>query len=299
MNTSTINQDSGNRWLLAARPKTLWAAIAPVIVGTAMAYEAEGAHWPAALAALIGAILIQIGTNYANDFFDFKKGADSGQRLGPTRVTQAGLVTLGEMKRATILVFGLALLTGVYLVVRGGWPIAVIGLTSILWGVLYTAGPKPIAYIGLGELFVLIYFGPVAVGGTFYVQTLDINVAVLLIGLSCGLFSVAILTINNLRDIESDRRTGKRTLAVRLGPRFARWEYLLCIVLACMIPVGIYIWTNEHTYILFSTAIALPAVPAFRKVLSTAIGPELNTVLASTGKLLLAFSIVFSIGWLL
>lgn len=285
-------------WILAARPKTLPAAAAPVIIGTAMAYAAGAFHLLFALAALAGALLIQIGTNLANDYFDFKKGIDQPDRLGPMRVTQAGLVTPAQTKWATTIVFGLAILIGVYLVYRGGWPIVTIGLLSVLFGVLYTGGPAPLGYIGLADLFVLIFFGPVAVGGTFYVQALSINNEVLIAGLAPGLFSTAILTVNNLRDADSDKLSGKKTLPIRFGKNFARWEYLLCIMIALFIPDILYAMNSSHPYTLISTIVLLFAFPSIKKVF-TLEGPILNDVLATTGKLLLLYSLIFSIGWLL
>ena len=284
---------------MAARPKTLWAAIAPVIIGTAMAYADGGWHWPSALAALSGAVLIQIGTNFANDYSDFKKGTDAGERLGPVRVTQAGLVKPSTMKRTTAIVFSLAIIAGAYLVWRGGWPIAVIGGLSILFGLLYTAGPYPLGYNGLGEIFVLVFFGPVAVGGTYYVQTLSINTTVLLAGLSPGLFSVAILTVNNLRDINGDARAGKRTLAVRFGPRFARYEYIACVVVASLLPLLLFINSGGHVYSLAVLVVIPVVIPTFIKVLTKSDGPALNDALAATGRLLLVFAVLFSCGWVL
>jgi 1,4-dihydroxy-2-naphthoate octaprenyltransferase len=294
-----VNRPGLSVWVLAARPKTLFAASAPVIIGIAMAWEAGGFHFPSALAALLGALLIQIGTNYANDYSDHKSGVDTHERLGPTRATQAGLVTPGQMKTATAVVFGLALLVGIYLVYRGGWSIVIIGLTSILWGVLYTAGPYPLGYNGLADLFVLMYFGPVAVGGTYYVQTLEITLPVVLIGFSPGLFSVAILTINNLRDIEGDRRAGKKTLAARFGRTFARLEYVMTVGIACLIPAAVVLSYRSHWYAA-AACVALPAaIPAFRTAFRATDGPTLNDLLATTGKLLLLFAVLFSVGWIL
>jgi len=294
-----VSESKALIWISAARPKTLFAAAAPVIIGTAMACGDHGFHLFAALAAFMGAILIQIGTNFANDYSDFKSGADDHTRLGPTRATAAGLVTPAQMKAATVIAFGLALLIGIYLVARGGWPIVIIGLSSILWGVLYTAGPYPLGYNGLGDLFVLIYFGPVAVGGTYYVQTLDMTPAVLIAGLSPGLFSVAILTVNNLRDIESDRRTGKKTLPVRFGRSFARLEYVVSITIAALLPILLHFLTGGPV-IAIGAALVLPAaIPAFRTVYRSEDGPALNNLLATTGKLLLLYSLLFSIGWLI
>jgi 1,4-dihydroxy-2-naphthoate octaprenyltransferase len=283
-------------WVLAARPKTLPAGLAPVLIGTAMAFADGRMYWPAALAAALGSLLIQIGTNYANDYFDYKKGADTHERLGPIRVTQAGLVTPHAMKAAIILVFLAALLVGAYLVYRGGLPIAAIGILSILFGVLYTGGPYPLGYNGLGDIFVLIFFGPVAVGGTYFVQSLTITTPVICAGLAPGLFSVAILTVNNLRDIDSDRTSGKKTLAVRFGRRFAVTEYVLCIVAACLVPPILIIAYDHSTWVAVASATVLLAIPAMRTVVATS-GKPLNHTLALTGRLLLIFSLLFSIGW--
>ena len=286
-------------WILAARPKTLWAGVAPVLIGTAMAYEAGGGAWLPAVAALFGSIMIQVGTNFANDYFDYKKGADSDNRLGPLRVTQAGLVKPDTMKRAVAIAFLLACAAGAYLVWRAGWPIALIGLLSVACGILYTAGPYPLGYIGLGDLFVLVFFGPVAVGGTYYVQTLDLDGIVVLSGMAPGLFSVAILTVNNLRDMDGDRVAGKKTLAVRFGRTFARMEFLLSIVTASAIPALLYLSTKRHVYSLLAAMVPFLALSAIRKVFTSTDGAVLNDVLAATGKLLLVYSLIFSVGWLL
>lgn len=284
-------------WILASRPKTLGAAIAPVIIGTAMAYADDQFHLWAALGALFGAILIQIGTNFANDYADFKKGTDTVNRLGPTRVTQAGLVAPNQIKLATLIAYGLAFLIGIYLVYRGGWPVVLIGLTSLLFGYLYTGGPYPLAYIGLADLFVLIYFGPVAVGGTYYVQTLSINWMVIVAGLAPGLFSVAILTINNLRDIDEDRRGNKKTLAVRFGAAYARYQYMNCLVLACLVPIFLTQAIDAHFYAGGTPLIILLAKSTIRSVFQNPPGVFLNGVLAKTSLFLLLYSLMFSIGW--
>jgi len=286
-------------WLLAARPKTLWASISPVIIGTAMAYEDGSAHWLSAIVALLGAVLIQIGTNFANDFFDHSRGADTKERLGPLRVTQAGLITPGNMKIAFTVVFALAFISGLYLIWRGGIPILIIGILSIIFGILYTAGPYPLSYRGVADLFVLIFFGPVAVGGTYYVQALDINYIVIIAGLSPGLISTAILTVNNLRDIQTDKKSGKLTLAVRFGETFARFEYLISLLIACLIPAGLWLFTGDHFYSLVSLFILIIAAPAIKIIFSEVDGPALNKALADTGKILLLYSLIFSAGWLI
>lgn len=287
-------------WLLASRPKTLAAGLTPVLIGTAMAAAAGHFHLAAALCAALGALLIQIGTNFANDYFDFVKGTDTEARIGPTRATQAGLVRPRTMLLATILVFVLAFLPGAYLVLRGGWPILAIGIVSVACGVLYTGGPYPLGYLGLGDLFVLVFFGPVAVGGSYYVQALELPGPVVVAGLMPGLFSTAILTVNNLRDADTDVRTGKKTLAVRFGKTFARWEYLACMVLAgAAIPAWLCVQAGGHWAALAGGLALVPAIPLIRNVFTSADGEVLNQTLAGTGKVLLLFSVLFSLGWLL
>ncbi|NCC94644.1 MAG: 1,4-dihydroxy-2-naphthoate octaprenyltransferase, partial [Opitutae bacterium] len=222
--TSGLRRGSGQKmknWIMAVRPKTLWAAGAPVIMGTALAYADGGFDALPALAALTGALLIQIGANIWNDYGDSLRGADDEHRDGPIRITQTGEIPTVTVRNMGLLAFALAVIPGLYLLFHAGWPVAAIGVTSIAAGLWYTGGRRPLAYIGMGEPFVLIFFGPVAVGGTYYVQCLQINMTVLLMGLVPGLLSVAILAVNNYRDMEGDRRVGKHTLAVRFGPRFA------------------------------------------------------------------------------
>lgn len=286
-------------WMLAIRPKTLWAAVAPVLMGTAMAFGDGAHHWGAFSAALVGALLIQIGTNFANDYYDFHKGADDHDRLGPVRVTQAGLMRPEVVRTAFFVIFALAFLIGLYLVYRAGWPILLVGVLSILFGILYTGGPYPLGYNGLGDFFVLIFFGPVAVGGTYYVQALDINGLVLLAGLGPGLISTALLAINNLRDIDTDRRAGKRTLAVRFGREFAKLEYLFSIIVPCLLPALLAYLNRGNYFVLITVMVLLLAIPSFRIVMSDQRGPVLNQVLANTGKILLAYGVLFSLGWVL
>ncbi len=249
------------------------------------------------LAALIAALLIQVGTNYANDYFDFVKGTDTETRLGPTRVTHAGLVTPSQMKNATMLVFGLALLIGLYLVIRCGWPILVIGIFSILFGVLYTGGPYPLGYNGLGDIFVLIFFGPVAVAGTYYVNIQALSWTAVIAGLVPGLFSVGILTVNNFRDIDNDRAGGKHTLAVRFGRTFAIAEFWFCLAGAHTITVYLCL-ASQRWAGLAAVITILPAMKLMRQVTHHA-GTDLNNDLAMTGKLLFAHALLFSIGWVL
>ncbi len=287
------------KWLLAARPKTLWASVAPVLVGTAMAYGDGLHHWPSAFIALVCAVLIQIGTNFANDYFDYQKGADTAQRQGPLRLTQAGLVTPQTMKRATALVFLMACIGALSLIIRGGLPVILIGALFILSGILYTGGPFPYGYHRLGDLICLVFFGPVAVGGTYYVQALEIHPLVVVAGLGPGLLITAILTVNNLRDIEDDRKAGKRTLAVCFGKTFTRWEYTLLVVLGASIPVLLYLNTGQRISSLLTLLVIPLAWPAFKTLRARTDGPALNPALAYTARLPLIYSTLFTVGWLL
>ncbi len=294
-----MNKDALKIWFLAARPKTLPAGIAPVVIGTAMAIEDGAFHLPSAFCALLGSILIQIGTNYANDYFDFVKGTDTAERLGPPRATQQGWVTPRQMLMAALVTFSLAFTVGLYLIYRGGLPILAIGLLSILCGVLYTGGPYPLGYLGLGEVFVLIFFGPVALAGTYYVQAQQMYWAPIVAGLAPGLFSVAILTVNNLRDVNGDRGSGKKTLAVRFGVSFARCEYVASIVIASICVPWYLVWgTADHSTVLLTTFVPLAGIPSMIHVFKYS-GPPLNRTLASTGQLLLLYTLLFSIGWIL
>jgi 1,4-dihydroxy-2-naphthoate polyprenyltransferase len=286
-------------WVLASRPKTLWAAVAPVLLGTALAAEAGGFHAFSALCALLGAVLIQIGTNFSNDYADFVQGADTKARKGPLRVTQAGLVAPGAVKRAAIIVFGLAVVAGLYLIVRGGWPVLAIGIVSIICGILYTTGPYSLAYLGLGDVFVLIFFGPVAVGGTYYVQALALEPFVLIAGLGPGLLAVAILLANNIRDVEEDRIANKKTLVVRFGRRFGVGLYAFCLVAAALLPLLLLRWAPGHPWSVLSVVVLPLGVPLARKLAKERDARDLNPVLGSTARLLLLYCILFSVGWLL
>lgn len=283
-------------FLHATRPKTLFASLCPVGMGVVLACRDGHFAWLPALAALAGALLIQIGTNFANDYFDFKKGADTAQRLGPVRVTQAGLIAPNTMKWAYILAFAAAALIGLYLIFCGGWPIFWIGFFSIICGILYTGGPYPLGYLGLGDLFVLIFFGPVAVAGTYYVQALQWAPLSILLGLSPGLFSVAILTANNLRDVAEDTQSNKKTLVVRWGTLWGKMEYTGAVILAALLPI--YVSPTPSLLLALPALTLVAAFPSIRRVW-TLEGKILNQVLADTGKLLLIFTLLFCIGWLI
>jgi len=284
--------------MLAARPKTLLASVAPVAIGVAMAVPDGVFHARAALAALFFALLVQVGTNFCNDYCDFIKGADTELRKGPTRAVQAGLVTPRAMLWAATIAFSAAALLIAYLVAHAGTPVLVIGALSIACGVLYTAGPYPLAYVGLGDLFVLVFFGPIAVAGTYFVQSVTLPPGcVMVAGLAPGLMSVGLLTVNNLRDVDEDRIAGKRTLAVRFGSRFSRIEYVVCIVVAALIPVLLVIWQARGAYSLLAVLTLIPALSTIRRVRSESGGAGLNPALGQTARLLMIYSLLFSIGW--
>jgi 1,4-dihydroxy-2-naphthoate octaprenyltransferase len=216
-------------WLMAARPRTLPAAVAPVLVGTALAATEGELHWLRFVAAMLGALFIQIGTNLSNDYSDARRGADTEDRLGPVRVTAGGLVPPRRVLVATYVAFGLAVLAGAYLIATAGWELLLVGAASILAGVLYTGGPRPYGYEGLGEVFVFLFFGVVAVGGSYFAQTERMEWEALALSVPVGLLAAAILVVNNVRDLETDRRAGKRTLAVRMGRGRARALYAVLV----------------------------------------------------------------------
>ena len=287
-------------WLMAARPRTLPAAVAPVLVGTAAAYySSEDVRWLAFAAAMLGSILIQIGTNLANDYSDAKRGADTADRLGPVRVTSAGLAAPKRVLRATWIAFGMAALTGAYLATVAGPEIIAIGLVSILAGVLYTGGPRPYGYAGMGELFVFLFFGLVAVNGSYYVQLEEVDALPLLLSVPVGVLSTAILVVNNVRDLETDRRAGKRTLAVRLGRERSRALYAALLGGAfALVPIAIAIGDGPWLALISLAAIPL-AVRPLAAVRTRSDGPSLNGALAGTGSLLGAFSVLLSLGLVL
>jgi len=283
------------RWLLAARPKTLPAAAAPVLVGTAVAIS-ESVFWAGpALAALSGALLLQIGANLANDVFDYRKGADTSERLGPVRVTQAGLLTPRQVMAGMWLIFGLAALVGLYLIWVGGWPVIAICLLSFASAIGYTGGPFPLGYHGLGDLFVFIFFGLVAVCGTYYVQAGTVSPLALWASIPIGVLAVAILVVNNLRDLETDRATGKRTLAVRLGARGVQVEYLLMLVIAYAVPPLIWLTGNASLWMMLAW-LSIPWAWLPVRLVLNARGSILNQALANTARLELIYGFFFSIG---
>ena len=289
-------------WLMASRPRTLPAALAPVFLGTAAAVNelqhfgaGSAFRWGTFVAALIGAIFIQIGTNLANDYSDAKRGTDTEDRLGPVRVTASGLAAPKRVLYATWAAFGIASLAGLYLAIEVGWIIILVGVLSIAAGVLYTGGPKPYGYEGLGEIFVFVFFGLVAVNGAYYVQLEQLDLAPLLLSIPIGLLSSAILVVNNVRDIDTDRRAGKRTLAVRLGRERTRRLYDVMIGLSyLLLPLVLIAGTRWAPALAALITIPLAAKP-MRAVRNRTDGPALNGALAGTGALLGAFALVASI----
>lgn len=285
-------------WLMAGRLKTLPAAIAPVLIGTALAVKDGNHHLLSAFLVMIAALLIQVGTNLVNDYADFKKGSDTDKRVGPLRVTQAGLVSPAKMRRAIYFVFLLVVLFSIFLVLRGGIPILLIGILSILAGVIYTAGPFPLGYKGFGDIFVLIFFGPVAAAGTYYAQALSMNYIPVVAGLGPGFLSVAILAVNNIRDIDEDRISGKNTLIVRLGRTFGKYEYFLSVIISIFIPFFLFLIGAEFNYS-FLTILLVPFLVRPYRILNAENDPgAMNYLLGYTGKLLLIYSLIFCSGWM-
>lgn len=296
MSTATAGPST---WIQAARPKTLGAAVAPVLVGTTMAWEAGELHVLSALCALVSAVLIQVGVNFHNDYNDFLKGTDTEERVGPERVTQAGLVDPLTMRNATIAVFAGAVLAGLYLILRGGWPILAVGVASILSALWYTGGRYSLAYMGAADLFVFVFFGPVAVAGTYYVQALSLSWEPVAVGAGPGLLAVAILLVNNIRDVEGDRTSKKKTLVVRLGRSAGIAFYALCIAGAAVLPAGLYAVTGEHPWAAATVAILPLGIPPLRTLRNTTDPRTLNPLLGATGRLLVLWSVLFSAGYVL
>ncbi|MEQ9103141.1 MAG: 1,4-dihydroxy-2-naphthoate polyprenyltransferase [Rhodothermales bacterium] len=288
-------------WLEAARPKTLPAAAAPVVLGVAIAVHAELFHALAATLALLAALCIQIATNFHNDVADFEKGADGEDRLGPRRLVASGLIAPRAMRTATYVTFGFAVAAGMYLMIRGGWPIVAIGTASVLSGLAYTGGRYSLAWLGVADAFVFVFFGPIAVAGTVYVQGLTWLPEAVWAGLGPGALSVAILLVNNLRDREQDRAAGKRTLVVRMGRQRSQHLYAALLLLALAVPVGLWLAALAPTAVLPTLLAGIPMVSTWRAVRSVpdhALA-QMNPLLGQTARNLFLYCGLFSLGWLM
>ncbi len=280
-------------WLAAMRPRTLPAAVVPVVVGLALAARQTRLDASVALATLAAALLIQIGTNFANDYYDWRSGADTAERLGPRRVTQAGLVSPASVRLAAFSVLGAAAAIGTYLVAVGGWPILVIGLASVACAIAYTGGPWPLAHHGLGDVFVFVFFGLVAVNGTYLLQTGRVDASSAIAALPVACLATAILVVNNLRDIPTDAPAGKRTLAVRLGEAATRREWQLLVAAAFLALVPLARQTSHGVLLALASA---PLAASEARAFMQRSGAELNESLAGTARLHLVFGVLLSIG---
>jgi len=293
-------RSSFQTWVLASRPKTLLAAVGPVLLGTLFAATYGYFHPLAALFALIGAVFIQIGTNLSNDYQDFLRGADTEARKGPLRATQSGLLSAQQVRVGTGIAFGLAFLSGIYLIARGGWPILALGLICIACGIAYTAGRYSLAYTGLADFFVLVFFGPVAVAGTYYVQSLALHIEPVVAGLGAGFLATAILIANNVRDVEEDRAASKRTLVVRFGRRFGVRLYGVCISGAVAVPAAMVLWLNGRPGALVASLVASLVGRRLAMSLANNTDPAvLNPLLGKTALLLFVYCAAFGLGWML
>jgi 1,4-dihydroxy-2-naphthoate octaprenyltransferase len=291
----SVRPGSLGAWLLASRPKTLSAAAVPVLVGTACAAARGTVRWAPALAALLGALLLQIGANFANDVFDYEKGADTAERLGPTRAVQAGLLSPKSMRLGMLLVFALALALGLYLTAVAGPAILIIGCASILSAIAYTGGPYPLGYHGLGDVFVFVFFGLVAVCGTAFVELGRVPLLAVFCAVPVGALATAILVVNNLRDRQTDQGAGKRTLAVRFGRDFALAQYRALIAVSYLVPLGLALSRSVGPEVLLPIA-SLPLALKTERAVRSQEGRALNPLLAATAKLLLIFGLLFALG---
>jgi len=284
-------------WLLAIRPKTLPAGAVPVVLGSALAAADGRFRLLPAVVALVCALGIQVATNFINEIYDFRKGADTPERLGPTRTVAAGIISEKMMVRVSLVLVSAVFALGLYLVFLAGWPILLVGVLSLLFAWAYTGGPFPIAYSGLGDLFVFVFFGLVAVGGTYYVQASALDVTVLLAAAAPGAFSVNILLVNNIRDIATDRMVGKMTLPARIGGENARKLYVLLTGAAYLVPV--VVWINGYSAWGMLSLLSFPLAFGMVRKLFASEGRELNEVLAGTGKVMTIHGMLFSAGLLI
>ena len=299
MNSTAVEKPSKfESWLLASRPRTLLAAVVPVMVGSALAISQNKFTFILSLIALLCSILIQVGTNFTNDLYDYLKGTDKEDRIGPRRVLVSGLISTSEMKLGIITVFGLAFLLGLYLVYAAGIVILIIGVISILAGLAYTAGPYPLAYNGLGDVFVFAFFGIVGTTGTYYLHLHEFSLLSFLIAVPVGALITNILVVNNYRDIEEDREADKYTLAVKLGKKFTRFQFVNSIAISYLILFIIY-FKYDFTYWIFLPLISLPIAVVLIKTLQTLEGEGLNKTLELSAKYAALFGLLFSLGLIL
>jgi len=282
-----------NPWILASRPKTLPAAISPVLLGLALAYHNSQFNLFVGSLTMVASVLIQIGTNFANDAYDFLSGVDDDNRIGPKRATNSGLLSVKNVLKKMWLVFALSLIIGCYLTYIGGWPIVLIGSLAILSGIAYTGGPYPLGYNGLGDIFVFIFFGVIAVPGTYYLQTNIVNYESILLGILSGSFSTAILIVNNIRDIDTDKSSGKNTLAVKFGKEICVIEYVLMMIFAFSIPIYMTIFLGFHTSMLL-VLLTIPIAIKLILELHFGLGDKLNSVLEKTARLYMLVTLILT-----
>ena len=299
MTADTASPNVVRIWLMAARPRTLPVGLAPVLVGTALAGVEDVFHPLRFVAAVLGALFIQVGSNLSNDYSDARRGADTEERLGPVRVTAGGLVPPRQVLIATYVTFGLAVVCGAYLIAVAGWQLLLVGVASIVAGVLYTGGPRPYGYDGLGELFVFLFFGIVAVAGSYFVQTETLEWEAFALAVPAGLLASAVLVVNNYRDMDTDRRAGKRTLAVRLGRERTRTLYAAMVYGSYVLTPVTWIFGQLSPWVLLPLLTVPLAAPVVRIVRNRTDGPTLNEALARTGMLELVFCVLLSAGVLL
>lgn len=283
-------------WILASRPKTLPAAVVPVLLGSAIAWDEGGFALAPMTVCLVFAVLVQIGTNFANDYFDFVKGADGVDRIGPARAVASGWISPEAMFRATVIILGLAFVVGLLLLVYGGVWLLLIGVASILSAVAYTGGPYPLGYNGLGDVFVIAFFGLIAVGFTFFVQAGYFSPLVWPVGLACGLVINNLLVVNNFRDYHSDLRAGKRTLAVRFGRSFVWYQYIASNAIALAVPVFLLAFPGGSRWLLLPLVLAIPMARLGVAMKRAHDREEFDWVLANTAKVLVGYGLLLTIG---
>ena len=293
-----IDKTKIDSWIIASRPRTLLAAFVPVMVGSAVAFNEGKLKIILSLSALLCSLLIQVGTNFTNDLYDFLKGSDTTKRKGPRRVLASGLISVGEMKTAIVLTFLTAFLIGLFLVYHGGFVILVIGILSILAGLAYTAGPYPLAYNALGDIFVFMFFGIIGTVGTYYLHTNDLSIVSFISSIPVGALVTNILVVNNYRDIEEDKTAGKKTLAVKLGKNFTRYQFIFLIVLSFLVPLILFIFFNASIFI-FLPYLTLPIAYKVISMIYTLNGTQLNSTLELTARLSAIYGLLFSAGIIL